>query len=48
MYHAERWGLPPLDRELSFFDVVGDTIWGATGAMLRNLLLLLTASDQRE
>jgi 8-oxo-dGTP pyrophosphatase MutT (NUDIX family) len=48
VYHAERWGLPPLDRELSFFDVVGDTIWGATGAMLRNLLLLVTASDQRE
>jgi 8-oxo-dGTP pyrophosphatase MutT (NUDIX family) len=43
VYHAERWGLAPLDRELSFFDVEGDTIWGATGAMLRNLLLLLTA-----
>jgi 8-oxo-dGTP pyrophosphatase MutT (NUDIX family) len=42
VYHAERWGLAPLDRELSFFDVEGDTIWGATAAMLRNLLELLT------
>ena len=44
MYHAERWGLTPLDRELSFFDLVGDTVWGATGAMLRNLLELVTGT----
>jgi 8-oxo-dGTP pyrophosphatase MutT (NUDIX family) len=43
VYHAERWGLEPLDRELSFFEVEGDTIWGATAAMLRNLLELVTA-----
>jgi 8-oxo-dGTP pyrophosphatase MutT (NUDIX family) len=47
VYHAERWGLPPLDRELSFFDVEGDTIWGATGAMLRNLLELVTGPTAR-
>ena len=42
VYREERWGLPPLDRPISFFEVEGDTIWGATGAMLRNLLALLT------
>jgi 8-oxo-dGTP pyrophosphatase MutT (NUDIX family) len=43
VYHAERWGLAPLDRELAFFELVGDTVWGATGSMLRNLLTLVTA-----
>jgi 8-oxo-dGTP pyrophosphatase MutT (NUDIX family) len=42
VYHEEHWGLPPLDRPLSFFEVEGDTIWGATAAMLRNLLSLVT------
>ena len=38
----ERWGLAPLDRPICFFEVVGDTIWGATAAMLRNLLTIIT------
>jgi 8-oxo-dGTP pyrophosphatase MutT (NUDIX family) len=48
VYHAERWGLAPLDRELAFFELVGDTVWGATGAMLRNLLTLVTTGRPRE
>jgi 8-oxo-dGTP pyrophosphatase MutT (NUDIX family) len=48
VYHAERWGLAPLDRELAFFELVGDTVWGATGSMLRNLLTLVTAGRPRE
>jgi hypothetical protein len=44
--HSERWGLPQ-DGELWFFDVVGDTIWGATAAMLRNLLALVTGVPWR-
>ncbi len=47
VYREERWGLPPLDRPIVFFELVGDTIWGATGAMLRNLLAVLTATDHR-
>jgi 8-oxo-dGTP pyrophosphatase MutT (NUDIX family) len=38
VYHAEHWGLPPLDHPIHFFDVVGDTIWGATAAMLVEFL----------
>ena len=30
---------------LSFFEVPGDTIWGATGSMLRQLLAIATGTD---
>jgi 8-oxo-dGTP pyrophosphatase MutT (NUDIX family) len=42
VYHSERWDLPPRNPELWFFDLVGDTIWGATAAMLANLLAVVT------
>lgn len=45
VFREERWGLPPLDRPLMFFEIVGDTIWGATAAMLRDLLALATRTD---
>jgi 8-oxo-dGTP pyrophosphatase MutT (NUDIX family) len=39
VYHEELW---PLDggaaHSVNFFDLVGDTVWGATGRMLRDLL----------
>ncbi len=44
VFREERWGIPPQDRPIYFFEVVGDTIWGATGAMLRNLLALVTGT----
>jgi 8-oxo-dGTP pyrophosphatase MutT (NUDIX family) len=47
VYREELWGLPPLDRPLIFFEIVGDTIWGATGAMLRNLLAIATGTRWR-
>lgn len=34
----ERWWLYGGYRPIVFFDLVGDTVWGATGAMLRQLL----------
>jgi 8-oxo-dGTP pyrophosphatase MutT (NUDIX family) len=37
-YHAEQWNLWGSDREMAFFDVVGDTIWGATARILTDLL----------
>lgn len=42
-YRQERWGVPGLDRPIHFFEIVGDTIWGATGSMLVDLLTRLTA-----
>ena len=47
VFREERWGLAPLDRPIYFFEVEGDTIWGATAFILRNLLALATGSDWR-
>lgn len=44
VYREERWGLAPLERPIIFFELVGDTVWGATGAMLRNLLAIVTGT----
>lgn len=37
-YRGEMWGTPPLDREMHFFDLDDETIWGATGRMLHELV----------
>lgn len=42
IYRQERWGLAGVDRPIHFFELVGDTIWGATGAMLVDLLARIT------
>ena len=42
VYHEERWGLPPLEHPIHFFELDGDIVWGATAAMLRNFLTWLT------
>jgi 8-oxo-dGTP pyrophosphatase MutT (NUDIX family) len=34
-------------RAITFFEIVGDTVWGATGAMLRQLLAIATRTDDR-
>ncbi len=33
------------ERAITFFELIGDTIWGATGSMLRQLLAVATATD---
>lgn len=41
VYREERWswaGDVVVDRRIFFFELVGDTLWGATGAMVRQLL----------
>lgn len=48
VFREERWGLPPLDRPIYFFEIVGDTIWGATAFMLRNFLAVLTGTEWRD
>lgn len=48
IYREERWQLPwAEDGPIFFFELVGDTVWGATGAMLRQLLGLVTGTLQR-
>lgn len=42
-YREERWGTPPLDRSIHFFDLDDETVWGATGRMLFDLLDVVTA-----
>ena len=43
VYREERWtwsGDVVAERRLFFFELVGDTLWGATGAMVRQLISL--------
>ncbi len=40
VYREEHWGVPVLDRAVTFFEVEGETVWGATGTMLKNFLVL--------
>jgi 8-oxo-dGTP pyrophosphatase MutT (NUDIX family) len=42
-YREERWGTPPLDRSIHFFELDDETIWGATARMLHDLLTVATA-----
>ena len=47
-FHEEIWRFPDgNDRVLVFFEVVGDTIWGATARMLRQLLSAALGLDPR-
>jgi 8-oxo-dGTP pyrophosphatase MutT (NUDIX family) len=42
VYHTELWELPVIGwREMSFFELIGDTVWGATARMLREFLELI-------
>ena len=36
----------PTERSIFFFELVGDTVWGATAAMLRHLLGMWGQSQQ--
>ena len=41
-FHEEYWGSP--DRAISFFELPGETVWGATARVLVAFLTHLTAS----
>jgi 8-oxo-dGTP pyrophosphatase MutT (NUDIX family) len=43
IYREEIWPLRP-SRSINFFELEGDTLWGATALMLRNLLTLVAGS----
>ncbi|HEY4333791.1 MAG TPA: CoA pyrophosphatase [Ilumatobacteraceae bacterium] len=40
-YREERWGTPPLDRAMNFFDLDDETVWGATARVLYELLAIV-------
>lgn len=46
-YREEMWTIGQYVRPIVFFDLVGDTVWGATAAMLRQLLGLATGTVGR-
>jgi len=45
VFREELWGEGETARPVYFFDLVGDTVWGATAALLRQLLARLTDTD---
>jgi hypothetical protein len=48
VFREERWSFGEgIDRPIVFFDLVGDTVWGATAAMLRQLLGFVTGTVAR-
>jgi len=47
VFREERWDIFGTEREMWFFELVGDTVWGATAAMLRQLLGFLTGTVER-
>jgi 8-oxo-dGTP pyrophosphatase MutT (NUDIX family) len=46
VHRQELWPLPDGDRVLSFFELEGETVWGATARMLTQLLTLVTQPPQ--
>jgi 8-oxo-dGTP pyrophosphatase MutT (NUDIX family) len=45
IYREEIWTFPgAVDRSIYFFELVGDTVWGATAALLRQLLGVVTGT----
>lgn len=45
IYRQERWGFAGVDRRIHFFELVGDTLWGATASVLVDLLTRITAEE---
>jgi 8-oxo-dGTP pyrophosphatase MutT (NUDIX family) len=39
VFREERWGTPPLERPIYFFELDDETIWGATARILVDLLV---------
>ena len=47
VYREEEWTRFDVPWTITFFELVGDTVWGATAAMLRQLLALSLGVDDR-
>jgi 8-oxo-dGTP pyrophosphatase MutT (NUDIX family) len=46
VFREERWGRPPLDRPIYFFELEDETIWGATARIIVDLLDLVLMSSR--
>lgn len=46
-YREERWGVGETARSIYFFELDDETVWGATGRMLVQLLCLATGAPDR-
>ncbi len=46
-FREERWDLFGAERSMWFFELEGDTVWGATAAMLRQFLGFVTGTVPR-
>jgi 8-oxo-dGTP pyrophosphatase MutT (NUDIX family) len=44
VHRCERWGLGEVSRDMHFFDLPGDIVWGATGRLLFELLVRVTGT----
>ena len=47
VYHQEIWRRDGREMPLHFFELHGDTVWGATASMLHQLLILITGTGAR-
>ena len=47
VFREERWDIFGTERAMWFFELEGDTVWGATAAMLRQLLGFVTGTVGR-
>lgn len=47
VWHGEWWSFGGRDRAMSFFDLPGETVWGATARMLTQLLSFATGAADR-
>ena len=45
VFREEIWPIAGRERPITFFELHGDTVWGATAAMLRQLLAIATGSN---
>jgi 8-oxo-dGTP pyrophosphatase MutT (NUDIX family) len=45
VFHEEIWTRDGAERAIWFFELEGDTVWGATASMLRELLARITQID---
>lgn len=45
VFREEIWEIFGYERPITFFELYGDTVWGATGAMLRQFLALVIGLD---
>ena len=48
IFREERWTFPGgWEQPIAFFELVGDTVWGATAALLRQLLAFVPRTPGR-